>query len=66
MQTLTIEKRDTHTNSDAIREGGKVLGVLYGPKEDSTLKSLPMNREIVLAFVGDSTMISVLDFVDMV
>ncbi len=43
MQTLTIEKRDTHTNSDAIREGGKVLGVLYGPKEDST--SIMFNRK---------------------
>lgn len=58
MLTLNIEKRDKKTDLTALRKGGKVPAVFYGPKTENTLITVSLAElKKVLPEAGESTVI---------
>ena len=56
---LTVEKRDTKTNTNTLRSKGILPGVLYGRSEESTPISIDRKQfEKVFKAAGESTVIS--------
>ncbi len=58
MITLSAEKRDLNQDLDAIRKGGKLPAVFYGPKEKSTPITIS-TTEFIKAFrkAGESSVV---------
>ena len=62
MLTINAIKRDTSINNDLLRAEGKIPGVFYGPKEESTSITLD-EVELIKIYkeAGESTIISLND-----
>ena len=58
MHTLTAQKRDSKTTLSALRQGGSIPAVVYGPKQEATSFVLPLTVfEKTLKEAGESSVI---------